>query len=117
MVVFFRRSSLPILTFAILIAHAVCQPVVSQAQPRPNNKYGQTDDFRQIDQWLPTPNKYRSASGMPGPEYWQQRADYKIDVRLDDQNQKITGSETIDYHNPRSRAAGVPVDPIGPEHL
>ncbi|WP_417730245.1 M1 family metallopeptidase [Rosistilla oblonga] len=99
MVVFFRRSSLPILTFAILVAHAVCEPVVSQAQPRPNNKYGQTDDFRQIDQWLPTPNKYRSASGMPGPEYWQQRADYKIDVRLDDQNQKITGSETIDYHN------------------
>ena len=42
------------------------------------------DAFRQLDVDLPTANVYRTASGAPGPQYWQQRADYKIDVRLDE---------------------------------
>jgi hypothetical protein len=48
---------------------------------------------------LPTPNSYRTASGSPGKDYWQQRADYDIKVELDDINRKITGSETITYFN------------------
>ena len=55
--------------------------------------------FAQLEQLLPTPNNYRSASGAPGPEYWQQKADYKINVELDDDNQKISGEETITYYN------------------
>ncbi len=55
--------------------------------------------FEQLDQLLPTPNSYRSSSGAPGPAYWQQRADYDITVTLDDQNQTITGTETITYFN------------------
>lgn len=55
--------------------------------------------FKQIDQKLPTPNQYRTGSGEPGPDYWQQKADYKIKVELDDENQKITGSEEITYFN------------------
>jgi hypothetical protein len=55
--------------------------------------------FAQIDELLPTPNTYRTASGAPGHEYWQQRADYSIDIELDDKNQKIYGKETITYHN------------------
>ena len=43
------------------------------------------DAFRQLDVDLPTPNVYRTASGAPGSQYWQQRADYKIEVELDDQ--------------------------------
>ena len=57
------------------------------------------DRFRQLEEILPTPNVYRTASGAPGKEYWQQRADYAIDVELDDEKQHITGSETITYTN------------------
>jgi hypothetical protein len=55
--------------------------------------------FEQLDQLLPTPNEYRTGSGAPGPRYWQQQADYVINVTLNDQNQTINGSETITYHN------------------
>ena len=55
--------------------------------------------FEQLDPELPTPNEYRSASGAPGYKYWQQQADYKIRVELNDKNQSITGSETITYYN------------------
>jgi hypothetical protein len=48
---------------------------------------------------LPTPNEYRTASGAPGSRYWQQRADYVIDVELDDVNQRIIGKETVTYKN------------------
>ena len=57
------------------------------------------DKFRQLEEILPTPNAYRTASGAPGSEYWQQRADYVIHVALDEAERRITGSETIDYHN------------------
>ena len=55
--------------------------------------------FEQLDQQLPTPNEYRSASGAPGAKYWQQQADYVINAELNDQNQSISGSEVITYHN------------------
>jgi len=55
--------------------------------------------FEQLGQMLPTPNEYRSGSGAPGAKYWQQRADYDIDITLDDKTQSITGKETITYFN------------------
>jgi hypothetical protein len=55
------------------------------------------DEFRQLDAVWPTPNVYRTATGEPGPQYWQQRADYDIDVRLDEDARRIEGSETITY--------------------
>ena len=42
---------------------------------------------------------YRSASGGPGPKYWQNRADYKIDARLDEVNQSLSGTVVITYKN------------------
>jgi hypothetical protein len=41
----------------------------------------------------------RSPDGSPGPAYWQNRADYEIDVRLDPASARLTGSETIRYLN------------------
>ena len=55
--------------------------------------------FRQLYQEFSTPNSYRSASGAPGPNYYQQKADYKMDITLDDKNAKIYGEETITYTN------------------
>ncbi|MEZ5291214.1 MAG: M1 family metallopeptidase [Vicinamibacterales bacterium] len=58
-----------------------------------------TDKFRQLEETLPTPNEQRTASGAPGRAYWQQRADYDIDVELDDVTQRIVGKETVTYFN------------------
>ncbi|MEQ9581973.1 MAG: M1 family peptidase, partial [Arenibacter sp.] len=55
--------------------------------------------FKQLYEEFATPNTYRSASGAPGPDYYQQQADYKMDIELDDKNAKIYGSETITYTN------------------
>ena len=57
------------------------------------------DKFKQLEEILPTPNDQRTASGAPGHKYWQQRADYVIDVELDELNRRITGKETITYRN------------------
>ena len=55
--------------------------------------------FEQLGTTLPTPNEYRTASGAPGPKYWQQRADYDIKATLDEKELKLTGSETVTYYN------------------
>ena len=55
--------------------------------------------FEQMGTLLPTPNTYRTASGAPGKDYWQQKADYDISVSLNDNTQSVTGEETITYHN------------------
>ncbi len=55
--------------------------------------------FEQLEQTLPTPNEYRTGSGAPGPRYWQQRADYTMSIELNDDNQSISGTETITYYN------------------
>jgi hypothetical protein len=53
---------------------------------------------------LPTPNEYRAGDGRPGPKYWQQRVDYKIEATLDPAKNEIRGAETIHYvnHSPMS---------------
>ncbi len=66
-------------------------------QSNPGSNHG--NKFEQLGTILNDPNMYRSASGAPGPRYWQQKADYDIDVTLDDTKQKITGSESITYTN------------------
>ena len=75
-------------------------PVRCHAQHLPNPKHSDSlDRFFQIESWLPTPNAQRTASGVPGPEYWQQRADYDIDITLDDKTQRLSGISRIQYHN------------------
>ena len=55
--------------------------------------------FEQLGTDLPTPNSYRTASGAPGHEYYQQKADYEMDIILDDDNQRISGKIKITYTN------------------
>ncbi|UMB54773.1 M1 family metallopeptidase [Lutibacter sp. A64] len=55
--------------------------------------------FKQLNEELPTPNNQHTASGAPGYEYSQQKVDYKMDIVLDDENQRIYGEEIITYHN------------------
>lgn len=62
-----------------------------------NSNHGKR--FEQLERMLRDPSVYRTASGAPGPQYWQQKADYKIEATLDDDNQRLTGAETITYYN------------------
>jgi len=55
--------------------------------------------FEQMGTMLPTPNSYRTASGAPGHEYWQQKADYVMEIELNDENQTLHGYEEITYTN------------------
>ena len=57
------------------------------------------DKFRQLDEVFPSPNLSRPATGEPGPMYWQQRADYKIQIKLYEDTRSVEGSETITYTN------------------
>jgi hypothetical protein len=84
----------PLGALALLVATVVGNPA---APARP--QHTPHDPFRQLEELLPTPTDTRTASGAPGPGYWQQRADYAIDVTLDDANQRIIGSEQITYTN------------------
>jgi len=58
-----------------------------------------TEKFEQLEYELPDPNIYRNAAGAPGPNYWQNQADYNMSLTLDDASQRISGKETITYHN------------------
>lgn len=72
----------------------------AQEAEKPNPKQDKNPDkFKQMYDLLATPNMYRTASGAPGPEYYQQKADYKIDIELDDKNAKLYGQETVTYTN------------------
>ncbi len=55
--------------------------------------------FKQLHEELPTPNVFRTGSGAPGPWYYQQQANYTINVTLDDEKQRIYGDETVVYTN------------------
>ena len=81
---------LPALLFA--------QEKPTKVAPKQQGKYD-TNKFSQMYDLLATPNMFRNAAGAPGPAYYQQQADYKIDIELDDKNSKLTGAETITYHN------------------
>lgn len=60
---------------------------------------GDNSKLKQLGTELPTPNTYRAASGAPGHEYWQQKADYQIEASLNDEKQSLKGRETITYTN------------------
>ncbi|GAC1438987.1 MAG: M1 family metallopeptidase [Sediminibacterium sp.] len=63
----------------------------------PGSNHG--NRFEQLGTILPTPNEYRTASGAPGPKYWQQRADYDIKCELDEAGLRLNGTETVTYYN------------------
>lgn len=79
-------------------ALALAQEEGNIQEKREQGHYNQSK-FKQLYEEFATPNTYRSASGTPGPNYYQQQADYRIDVELDDENARLYGEETITYHN------------------
>lgn len=91
-----QRIVLALASVAIMSAMAF-QSVQASAISQTKGSF--VDKFRQLDEVLPTANVYRAATGEPGEQYWQQRADYTIKVRLDEQRRRIEAYEDIVYTN------------------
>lgn len=88
-----KKFSLLVMAVSALFSGVQAQNI----QNNPGSNHG--NKFEQLGTILPTPNEYRTASGAPGPKYWQQKCDYDIKCSLDEVNLKLTGSETITYFN------------------
>ena len=82
-----------IFTIALLLGMGLVTLQAQEQSDPSNNK------FRQMRTEFATPNAYRTASGAPGQLYWQQEANYKISIELDEEYNRITGSEKIEYIN------------------
>lgn len=73
---------------------------VTAPAPARTVTFAEDDPFFRIDRMdFPGPNQYRSANGAPGPAYWQQRADYDIEAKLDTATQSVSGRLTLRYTN------------------
>ena len=82
------------------LTHLLGVAVASMAVSQAINAQAFDDKFRQLnDDKYRSPNIYRTASGAPGHGYWQQQADYDIQVTLNDDNQSINARSTITYTN------------------
>ena len=94
------KKSILLSAFLTLAVHFVsfAQEVKPEEKKREPGHYDE-NKFRQMYTEMATPNMFRTASGAPGPAYYQQKADYKMNLELDDKNKKLYGSETITYHN------------------
>ncbi|MBU3743890.1 MAG: M1 family metallopeptidase [Sediminibacterium sp.] len=76
-------------------------PLLPQAQtatPPPAGNYSYTESFAPFF-YSKNGSEFRAASGEPGPRYWQNKADYTIDARINDQDNSISGSEIVTYTN------------------
>lgn len=89
------------LTYFFLSAFFITGAVLAQETEIGEVKTGHTNNnkFKQLYDEFSSPNMYRAASGAPGTAYYQQQADYKMDIVLDDKNARISGFETITYTN------------------
>ena len=87
-----RKLSM-LLLFCCFVFSLQAQNIMNNPTSNHGNK------FEQLGTILPTPNEYRTASGAPGPKYWQQRVDYNIKCELDEPNLTLTGSEAVTYYN------------------
>ena len=88
---------LSVMMVFLFVGTAFAQDETTKTERKPGHK--NENRFKQLYEEFSTPNVFRTASGAPGPEYYQQQADYKMDIELDDKNTKIYGNETITYSN------------------
>ncbi|MGY0426869.1 MAG: M1 family peptidase, partial [Polaribacter sp.] len=93
-----KKLSLWVFTFLFIGFSAIAQETKKDTK---KTQQGHTDQnkFRQMKDVLATPNEQHAASGAPGYEYTQQKVDYEINVRLNEDANRISGDEKITYHN------------------
>ncbi|CAE6799237.1 hypothetical protein FHY15_002995 [Xanthomonas arboricola] len=91
-----RRSLAVALSLACITSSAHAVPAASAAAP--------ASDFDPLALFAPlqlpdAPNAYRSGSGVPGPLFWQNRADYTLNASIDPATHALTGEAAIHYTN------------------
>lgn len=89
-------NRLRFLTCAIILLCFVNQAYTQQSVVGGNYNYH--DTFGPMF-YTKNGDEYRSAGGQPGPKYWQNRADYKLAVRLNEQSNEISGTVVLTYTN------------------
>jgi hypothetical protein len=92
-----QKNTMKKITLVLLASLSFLLGFAQDIRNNPGSNHG--NRFEQLGTILPTPNEYRTASGAPGPKYWQQRCDYDITCELDEPNRKLIGKETITYFN------------------
>lgn len=90
-----KKTLFFLLSTSILFSQTTEKEVTKEKQ---KGKYDE-NKFSQLYDLFATPNMFRTASGAPGPAYYQQQADYKMKINLDDKTQRLDGFETITYTN------------------
>ena len=73
--------------------------VVGQEQEERKPGHTNQNKFKQLYDEFATPNMFRTGSGAPGPAYYQQQADYVMDIEINDETAVLSGNETITYTN------------------
>ena len=86
-----------LLTLGLFLLSSFSVIIAQDIRNNPTSNHG--NKFEQLGTILATPNEYRTASGAPGPKYWQQRADYDIKATVDEKNLMLHGAETVTYFN------------------
>ncbi|RZK41356.1 MAG: M1 family peptidase [Pedobacter sp.] len=80
-----------------MVAGLIALSSTAQQAP-PTTNYSPADAFSPLF-YTQNGNEYRSASGSPGPKYWQNRVDYNITANLDENKHMVSGTITITYKN------------------
>jgi hypothetical protein len=93
-----RKLSLLLFSFFFVVSASFAQ---EPGKEKKKTQQGHTDQnkFRQMKDVLATPDTQHAASGAPGNQYTQQKVDYVMDIRLDENTNRIYGNELITYHN------------------
>ncbi len=73
--------------FTVVALTMICFQSVSQQNPLPRNIQQAYDKGT------------RSPDGMPGPNYWQNSSTYAIDVTVDTEQDRLTGTATVNFAN------------------
>ena len=89
------------LKFLCLSLMFVSFGAIAQEEDKEPKKSGHTNEnkFKQLYDEFSTPNMFRTGSGAPGPAYYQQQADYEMDIEINDETAVLSGYETITYTN------------------
>jgi len=95
-------NKLRLLSFAIVmlfVGGVQAQESEAEEQQPKQEGHENNNKFRQLYQYFATPNQYRTGAGAPGEAYYQNQADYKMDIVLDDKNTRLDGEAEVTYYN------------------
>jgi len=95
-------NKLRLLSFALVMLFVsglqAQEPEAEEQQPKQEG-HENNNKFKQLYETFATPNQYRTGAGAPGEAYYQNQADYKMDIVLDDKNTRLDGEAEVTYYN------------------